>query len=187
MWWLERRAMLSGTVRLALLAVLAAFLGGCFQPLYGSRTLDGSASIGEALSQVDIAQIPAANGTPEARVAVELRNALMFNVAGATPAAPTHRLAIRITSQRTSVIVDINTARPDVENYGLVADYTLMDLRSGKVVVTGQASTRVSYDIPGQEQRFARQRALRESETRAANVIADAIKARLASYFVAGT
>jgi len=54
-------------------------------------------------------------------------------------------------------------------------------------VVTDQTFTRVSYDIPGQEQRFARQRALREAETRAAEVIANNIKMRLASYFVAGT
>lgn len=187
MWWLERRAMLSGPIRLAVVLAVTAVLGGCFQPLYGSRTLDGTASIGDALRRVDIAQIPAANGTPEARIAVELRNALVFNVAGAAPEPPTHRLSIRIVSQRTSVIVDINTARPDVENYGLIADYSLMDLRTGQVVLNSQATSRVSYDIPGQEQRFARQRALRESETRAANVIAEAIKSRLASYFVAGT
>ena len=52
-------------------------------------------------------------------------------------------------------------------------------LRTGKVVVTSQATSRVSYDIPGQEQRFARQRALRESETRAATVIAEAIKLQM--------
>jgi LPS-assembly lipoprotein len=45
----------------------------------------------------------------------------------------------------------------------------------------------VSYDIPGQAQRFARARALRDAEDRAAKLIADNIKARLASYFVAGT
>jgi LPS-assembly lipoprotein len=45
----------------------------------------------------------------------------------------------------------------------------------------------VSYDIPGQEQRFARQRGLRDAENRAAKVIASQIRTRLASYFVAGT
>ncbi len=54
-------------------------------------------------------------------------------------------------------------------------------------MVTGQTFARVSYDIPGQEQRFARARGLRDAENRAAKVIADNIKSRLASYFVAGT
>ena len=74
-----------------------------------------------------------------------------------------------------------------MENYGLIATYNLIDLKTGRPVVTDQTFTRVSYDIPGQEQRFARQRALREAETRAAEVIATNIKMRLASYFVAGT
>jgi LPS-assembly lipoprotein len=170
-----------------MVAAMSALCAGCFQPLYGSNTLTGEPGVREKMSRVEVQPIDAPRGSDEARIAVELRNVLVFNVAGAAPETPTHRLNIRIVSQRTSVIVDINTARPDVENYGLIADYNLMDLRTGQVVLNSQASARVSYDIPGQEQRFARQRALRESETRAATVIADAIKARLASYFVAGT
>ncbi|TMJ23413.1 MAG: hypothetical protein E6G96_18640, partial [Alphaproteobacteria bacterium] len=61
------------------------------------------------------------------------------------------------------------------------------DIATGKVVVTGQTFSRVSYDIPGQEQRFARLRGLRDAESRAAKVIADNIRSRLTSYFVAGT
>ena len=42
-------------------------------------------------------------------------------------------------------------------------------------MVTGQTFARVSYDIPGQQQRFARVRGLRDAENRAAKVIADNI------------
>jgi LPS-assembly lipoprotein len=63
----------------------------------------------------------------------------------------------------------------------------LTEIATGKVVVTGTTFARVSYDIPGQQQRFARQRGLRDAESRAAKVIADNIRSRLASYFVAGT
>ncbi len=100
---------------------------------------------------------------------------------------PTHRLKIAMQSTRSSVIVDINTSRPDIENYGINAAYSLTEIATGKVVVTGQTFARVSYDIPGQQQRFARQRGLRDAETRAAKVIAGNITSRLASYFVAGT
>jgi len=45
----------------------------------------------------------------------------------------------------------------------------------------------VSYDIPGQLQRFARQRAFRDAEDRAANEVSENIQTRLASFFYAGT
>jgi LPS-assembly lipoprotein len=106
---------------------------------------------------------------------------------GADPAPPTHRLKISISSQRASIIVDTLTARPDVENYGINATYVMTEIATGKIVVTGQTFSRVSYDIPGQQQRFARIRGLRDAESRAAKVIADNIRSRLASYFVAGT
>jgi LPS-assembly lipoprotein len=52
--------------------------------------------------------------------------------------------------------------------------------------MTGQAFARVSYDNPGQQQRFANARGQRDAENRAAKVISDSIKSRLASYFAAG-
>ncbi|HVY57634.1 MAG TPA: LPS assembly lipoprotein LptE [Xanthobacteraceae bacterium] len=187
MWWREHKR-LERPLRFAIVLALAAMTGGCFQPLYGERTISGEPGVQTALAGVDIAQIPAPNGTPEARIAVQLRNDLLFGLTGGGgAAAPTHRLDIRISSVALSVIVDVQTARPDVENYGINATYTLIDLKTGKPVLKDQTFSRVSYDIPGQEQRFARQRALRDAENRAAQVIADNIKARLASYFIAGT
>ena len=47
--------------------------------------------------------------------------------------------------------------------------------------------SRVSYDMPGSYQRFARARAFRDAEDRAAQEIAENIQTRLASFFVAGT
>ena len=133
-------------------------------------------------------QIEAPKGTDEARLAVEIRNALLFDfTGGGSPAPPTHRLKIAISSTRSSIIVDIHTSRPDIENYGINATYSLTEIATGKIVVTGQTFARVSYDIPGQQQRFARLRGLRDAENRAAKVIADNIRSRLASYFVAGT
>jgi LPS-assembly lipoprotein len=188
MWWLEPRPARRLLIRFACIGTLGALVGGCFQPLYGEHSFSNGPAIAPALAGIDVTQITAASGSPEARVAVELRNQLLFNLAGgAAPPPPTHRLMVRMTSTRLSVIVDINSGRPDVEDYGLNANYTLTDLKTGKVVVTSDTYARVSYDIPGQAQRFARARALRDSENRAAKLIADNIRARLSSYFVAGT
>ncbi len=188
MWWYENRAALGRFGRLAIVLAVAGLTAGCFQPMYGEHSPTGGPGLRDTLSAIDVAQIEAPKGTSEARLAVELRNALLFEFTGGTAAmAPTHRLSIRLVAQRQQIIVDLTSARPDVENYGLDANYTLTEIATGKTVVTGTTFARVSYDIPGQTQRFARIRGLRDAETRAAKVIADQIQTRLASYFVAGT
>jgi len=175
-------------VRAAAALAIAALAGGCFQPLYGERSPTGGPVLRDQLSAVDVLQIEAPKGTDESRLAVEIRNALLFDFTGGSASAPpTHKLKISIASTRTSIIVDVATSRPDIENYGINASYSLTEIATGKTVVTGQTFARVSYDIPGQQQRYARVRGLRDAESRAAKVIADNIMSRLASYFVAGT
>ena len=53
--------------------------------------------------------------------------------------------------------------------------------------MTGTTFSRVTYDIPGSYQRFARTRAIRDAEDRAAQEIAENIQTRLASFFSTGT
>jgi LPS-assembly lipoprotein len=184
MWWPE-------TVRLTRIfaaLALAGLTAGCFQPLYGTQASVGGPAIGDKMSSVEVAPINAPNGTRLSRVGVEVRNALMYELTGGGPAAAAnYKLDIKLTSSNTQVIVDINTARPDIQNYGIDATYTLTDITTKKTVVTGQTFSRVSYNIPGQQQRFAGDRGLRDAENRAAKVISDNIRSRLASYFVAGT
>src|SRR5215471_7515300 len=192
MWWHDRGAgdgpRGGAIVRAAAALAIAALAGGCFQPLYGERSPTGGPVLHDQLSAVDVLQIEAPKGTDESRLAVEIRNALLFDFTGGSASAPpTHKLKISIASTRTSIIVDVATSRPDIENYGINASYSLTEIATNKTVVTGQTFARVSYDIPGQQQRYARVRGLRDAESRAAKVIADNIMSRLASYFVAGT
>jgi LPS-assembly lipoprotein len=106
---------------------------------------------------------------------------------GAGGSSPTHKLAIELKSSQAQIIVDASSGRADVQNYGIDAFYTLTDLATGKIVLRSTTSSRVSYNIPGQQQRFAGERGLRDAENRAASVIAESIRNRLASYFTAGT
>jgi LPS-assembly lipoprotein len=184
MWWPEIQRL----SRLAAVLALAGLTAGCFQPLYGDSRVVPTAGLDSKLASVEVAPINTANGTPIARVGVQVRNDLMYDLTGGgNEIAATHKLTISLSSRTLQVIVDVNTARPDIQNYGIDASYTLTDLSTGKVVVRGTTFSRVSYNIPGQEQRFAGARGLRDAENRAAKVIADSIHSRLASYFVAGT
>lgn len=173
--------------RLAVIATLAAFTAGCFQPMYAART-DGKPALRERLAGVEVPQLNYPNASREARVGLGIRNALMFNMYGdGAGAAPTHRLLMRLTTARSSIIVDPTTSLPDIENYGIDVTYELKDNATGKTVLSGTTFARVSYDIPGQEQRFAKTRGLRDAEDRAAKTIADNITTRLSSFFYAGT
>ena len=187
MWWPEQRSGGNRFARLAATLAVAACAGGCFQPLYADRSVDGGPGLRNALGAVDVKQINVSK-SGDARLAVEIRNALLFDLTGGGAGArPAYSLTITMGSTVADIIVDTTTTRPAIEDYGINASYVLTEIASGKSVVTGQTFARVSYDIPGQEQRFARMRGLRDAETRAAKVIADNIRARLASYFAAGT
>jgi LPS-assembly lipoprotein len=190
MWWRDSRDAFGQLARAAAILALAVSAGGCFQPLYGEAPAAGAAGPGlrAGLSRVDVAQIDALRGTDEARLAVEVRNALIFDLTGGgEPLPPAYRLTVRMSSTSADIIVDTTTTRPAIENYGINASYTLVEIATGRAVVSGQTFARVSYDIPGQEQRFARLRGLRDAESRAAKTVADNIRTRLAAYFAAGT
>lgn len=188
MWSPNVRASWARFGRLVPAFALAALLGGCFQPMYGQLSPTAGPGVRDVLSSVRVTTIQAPKGSTEERLAVELRNELLFSfTGGAGSTSPTHELTVRLTSQSAKIIVDPISARPELENFGLDASYRLVEVATGKTVVTGTGFARVSYDIPGQVQRFAKLRGLRDAESRAAKVIADQIKSRLASYFIAGT
>ncbi|MEK9280597.1 MULTISPECIES: LPS assembly lipoprotein LptE [unclassified Bradyrhizobium] len=183
--------MLSARIRIAarLLAVaaLAALTAGCFRPMYAEHT-DGTPGLREKLMGVELPPVDKPNASREARVGVEVRNALAFKLYGtATGMPPTHRLVLRFTSSRSSLIIDPNTGLPSSENYGIDVQYNLIEIATNKSVMTGTTFSRVSYDMPGSYQRFSRNRAVRDAEDRAANEVAENISTRLASFFTAGT
>jgi LPS-assembly lipoprotein len=155
--------------------------------MYAERS-DGTPGLREKLMGVEVPPVDKPNGSRDARIQVEVRNALAFKLYGnATGMPPTHRLVLRFSSSRSSLMIDVNTGLPSSENVGIDAQYNLIEIASNKSVMTGTTFSRVSYDMPGSYQRFARSRAFRDAEDRAAQEIAENIQTRLASFFVAGT
>jgi len=187
MWSPDRRTAMLKPARLVGVFALAAMLGGCFEPLYGERSLAGGPGLKARMAAVDITIPDVPNGTPLARIANEVRNDLIFDLQGGSGGTtPTHQLRINLTSSNQQVIVDITTARADVQQFGINANYSLIEKATGKSVITGQTFARVSYDNPGQAQRFSNARGQRDAENRASKQISENIRSRLAAYFSAG-
>jgi LPS-assembly lipoprotein len=181
MWW-------RNSLRIAAVLALGALNAACFQPLYASRSFNGETPIGTALAQVKVERVDAPLGSPELRVAVELQNALDFEINGSGGLiSPTHALKVTMRVSRSSIITDVTTGRVEAEITGIDAGFVLTELATGKVVLRAGTFARVSSDYPGQQQRFARVRARIDAENRAAKVIAENVRTRVASYFVAGT
>jgi LPS-assembly lipoprotein len=180
--------MWSRNLRIAAVLALAGLNAACFQPLYATRSVNGGVPIGAALAQVQVERIQVPNGSPESRLALEIENALDFELHGGSGTiSPTHQLKVRMTTNRNSIITDVATGRVEAEITGIDSTFELTELATGKKVLNGRTFTRVSSDYPGQQQRFARVRARLDAEDRAAKVIAENIRTRLASFFVAGT
>jgi LPS-assembly lipoprotein len=172
--------------RLLAVAVMGALTAGCFQPMYAEHA-DGTPALRDKLMGVDLPPLNYPNSSREARLGVQIRNALAFKLYGnANGTTPTHRLDIKIQASDSTLMTDPNTGLPTSETYGLNAQFNLIDIATGKSVMTGTAASRVSYDVPGSYQRFARARAFRDAEDRASLEIAERIKTRLASFFYAG-
>jgi len=188
MWSRNKTAAVGRMMRSAIALAVAGLLGGCFQPLYGDHAMGSQTPLRGALASVDVQQIAAPRGSSDARIAVVLRNALLFDLTGGGESiAPSHRLKINMTISRSALIVDNATGRTVAEVTGIDTSYTLTDLSNGKVVVNGTSFSRVSSDVPGLQQRFAMDRGLRDAEDRAAKVVAEQITSRISSYLVAGT
>jgi LPS-assembly lipoprotein len=191
MWSRSTPAAVGRLLRWLAVAAAAGLTAGCFQPLYGEYAATGPGAVApnvrDAFATVEVDQIAAPNGTPESRIAVELRNDVIWQLTGGAGAGtPAYRLKLTMKLSKTAIIVDIATGRTEAEIVGIDVYYTLTEIGTKKVVVNSQTFSRVSSDVPGLQQRFAHQRAQRDAEDRATKVIAEQIRSRLASYFVAG-
>jgi LPS-assembly lipoprotein len=182
-------AIVRAGIRLGFVLAVAGLVAGCgFQPLYGRNPSADDESVRDKLAEVVIAPIPMRQGTPQARVAVDIHNALQFDLSGgATPVAPTHRLQVAVNPIDITMVIDPVSGRPEEEIGGVNVSYQLVEIETGKVVLNDGTFAHVGYDIPGPQQRFAKQRAGIDALERAGKVVAEAIRNRLASYFVAGT
>lgn len=191
MWWrrtdIDRRRLGGRIVRLAVIALAAGVTAGCWHPLYGEAP-PGSDSVRDKLAAVEIPTVKAPRGSPAERVAVALRNELQYQFNGSGGAfALIYRLDVNAGNSQITVAIDPVSGRPNTQIGVVAATFKLVEIATGKTVLSDSVYAHVDYDIPGPEQRFAKQRAQRDAEDHATIMAADAIKSRIESYFVAGT
>ncbi|WP_149739013.1 LPS assembly lipoprotein LptE [Rhizobium sp. RU20A] len=167
---LARRAFLA-----AALAVSLASLSGCqVRPLYSS---DGQTA--EALKSIVISEA-------RDRVEQEVRNSLIFLLAGGAgePANPAYRLELTVTNRLVGVLFDSSTDLAAAGRVVVKADFNLIETATGKTIRSGNRASVALVDLPNQE--FAKVRAIRDAESRAARELAEIIRADLSAAVAAG-
>lgn len=178
---LSRNSMISKTWTALALVAMAVGLAGCFQPMYGQSTLFGAgAKLRDEMRQVEILEI-------QGRLGQEIRNDLIFELTGGqgNPVGAPYKLALTITSGSQTPLVDVSSGRATSETVVLDVTYRVLDVTNDRVVLTEKALARVSLDRS--QQRYAAIRAVRDAQNRAAKLVAEQIRSRLASYFLTRT
>ncbi len=168
---LSRRA-----VFLAIVPALA--LAACtVQPLYG--TAPSGAAVSTGLAQISIQQV-------DTRVAQEVRNRLIFLLdgGGGQPTAPLYDMKLTVTSSEQPLGVTPVESAP-AYSVTVTATYQVTALATGDVVVRATTRGTASYDRVNQV--FANTRAQLDAEDRAAALVADDIRTRLAVATAQGT
>ena len=77
------------------------------------------------------------------------------STAAPAPHAPTHRLEVTLDARLITVIVDPVSGRPTAQIDGVTANYQLVEIATGKIVLRDTATAQVDTDSPGSQQRFA--------------------------------
>jgi LPS-assembly lipoprotein len=159
-----------------LLALLvAAALAGCgesaFHPLYAPSA--SGALVTDRMKEVDIAPIPG-------RVGQRIRNELVFqSTGGGNALPPQYRFEVVLQENVTSTLVNV-TGQVGGAVYAVQASFRLIDPKTKKVVFQGTSHARAPFERF--ESIYSNVRAREDAENRAARVIADDLKTRLAAY-----
>lgn len=164
----------SGLGRLLLAAAgLSALLlaSGCqVKPLYATSSDTAAAMVSIDFSEADD------------RVELEVRNNLVFMAGGGAgePPNPEYDVDFNVTTRYVGVLLDLSTDLPRAGRIELRADFTLKRHATGEILKTGKRRAVALVDYPNQE--FAKIRATRDAENRAARELAELMRADIASW-----
>ena len=159
----------STVLRRSLLIGAALLLAGCqARPLYQ----DANGETRGALAAVSYSEA-------SSRVGLETRNRLLFLTSGGKESqTPEYRVELVVSGGVEGILLDEAADTPNAGRAAVVGTYTLKRISDDTVVKTGRRTGVALFDYPRQE--FAKLRAARDAETRAARELAEFIYADLA-------
>lgn len=152
-----------------LCALLA--LSGCqVKPLYATDS-----GTQQAMASIDFSEA-------DDRVELEVRNNLVFLAGGgqSEPANPQYDVDFNVTTRYIGVLLDLQDDLPRAGRVELRSEFTLKRHGTGEILRTGKRRTVALVDYPGQE--FAKIRATRDAEDRAARELAELMRADIAAW-----
>jgi LPS-assembly lipoprotein len=154
---------------LAGLALLGALAGCQVRPLYST-----AAGTEGKLASVSISEA-------DDRVEQQVRNDLIFLFAGGAGEAQNalYHLELNVSVRNIGVLIDVADDVPRAGRIVVSADYNLVKSDSGETITSGKRSAVALVDFPIQE--FAKLRAVRDAENRAARELAELVRADIAS------
>jgi LPS-assembly lipoprotein len=165
--------------RLILLAaVAAAALAACtVQPLY-APTVAGT-SVATSLGDITIDPV-------DDRLGQEVRNKLIFQLNGGKgqPASANYRMVLAVSST-TSALGVTPIATAPAYSITVAATYEVRSIADDKIVLRSTSRQSASYDT--KNQLYANERAVLDAENRAAALVANDIRIRLAAAAAKGT
>ncbi|MCB1447710.1 MAG: hypothetical protein KDJ87_18480 [Rhizobiaceae bacterium] len=152
------------------LCALLALAGCQVKPLYAT-----DARTQQAMASIDFSE---AND----RIEQEVRNNLVFFVGGGAgePVNPEYDVDFKVTTRYIGVLLDLKTDLPRAGRIELRADFTLKRHGTGEILRTGKRRAVALVDYPSQE--FAKIRATRDAENRAARELAELMRADIAGW-----
>jgi LPS-assembly lipoprotein len=153
------------------LALAAAALSGCIEPMYGP--LSANAGLSDELQAIEVAPMPD-------RLGHFVRNELIYDLNGTgSHVPPRYRLTVLLRENARTPIIDTVTTRATSASVIVDAQYTLVTLPDEKEIAKGVAMNITSYDRFSN--RLTNIRAARDAENRDARTIAEEIKTRVAT------
>lgn len=162
---------LSRRKSLTVLTVLAAsLLASCqVRPLY-----EEGGNAATALPMISYTEAPD-------RITQQLRNRLIFLTAGGAgePHTAEYSVKLQVSSNATTVLAERAESTMKTGNLNVSVSYSLTKLSDGTILKVGKRQVSAFVYYPVQE--FAKIRAVRDAEDRAANELAEMVRADLAA------
>lgn len=165
--YITRRRLL---VTMGAAVMTAPFISAC-QPLYG--TTQSGARLKDVMAGLQITEVPG-------RVGQRVRNELIFTSTGGGRAETyLYRLDIAVRESVTNTLVEL-TGDIQGQQFNLDAQFKLVRLADNQVMLQGKSTGRAAFDR--YDPIFTNTRARIDAENRAARVVADGIRTRIAAF-----